>query len=56
MCVCFTMCMCVMQEELRPEYEEALLEKKAKVKELSKKKVLFLGLCFRFNFMICDTN
>ncbi|KAF3854770.1 hypothetical protein F7725_022825 [Dissostichus mawsoni] len=27
------------EEELRPEYEEALLEKKAKVKELSKKKL-----------------
>ncbi|XP_010783153.1 anoctamin-1 [Notothenia coriiceps] len=31
------------QEELRPEYEEALLEKKAKVKELSKKKMAQIG-------------
>ncbi|XP_033941207.1 anoctamin-1, partial [Pseudochaenichthys georgianus] len=31
------------QEELRPEYEEALLEKKAKVKELSKKKMAHIG-------------
>ncbi|KAK5902316.1 hypothetical protein CesoFtcFv8_007582 [Champsocephalus esox] len=31
------------EEELRPEYEEALLEKKAKVKELSKKKMAHIG-------------
>ncbi|KAK1888001.1 Anoctamin-1 [Dissostichus eleginoides] len=31
------------EEELRPEYEEALLEKKAKVKELSKKKMAQIG-------------
>ncbi|XP_059191503.1 anoctamin-2 [Centropristis striata] len=32
------------QEEMRPEYEEALQEKKAKVKEKSKKKVLYLSV------------
>ncbi|KAK5867461.1 hypothetical protein PBY51_011953 [Eleginops maclovinus] len=31
------------EEELRPEYEEALQEKKAKVKELSKKKLAQVG-------------
>lgn len=40
------MCMCVLQEELRPEYEEALQEKKAKMKSQSKKKVLHLSVCF----------
>lgn len=34
---------CVLQEELRPEYEEALQEKKAKMKSQSKKKVACLS-------------
>lgn len=38
--------MCVLQEELRPEYEEAVQEKKDKVKATSKKKVLYLSVCF----------
>lgn len=39
------MCMCVLQEELRPEYEEALQEKKAKMKAQSRKKVMNLSVC-----------
>lgn len=34
-------CVCVLQEELRPEYEEALQEKKDKVKAQLKKKVMW---------------
>uniref|UniRef100_A0A8C2W944 Anoctamin n=1 Tax=Cyclopterus lumpus TaxID=8103 RepID=A0A8C2W944_CYCLU len=34
------------EEELRPEYEEVLQEKKAKMKAQSKKKVLCLSVCF----------
>uniref|UniRef100_A0A8D0AN27 Anoctamin n=1 Tax=Sander lucioperca TaxID=283035 RepID=A0A8D0AN27_SANLU len=34
------------EEELRPEYEEAVQEKKDKVKATSKKKVLYLSVCF----------
>lgn len=37
--------MCVLQEEMRPEYEEALQEKKAKMKAKSKKKVLYPTVC-----------
>uniref|UniRef100_A0A3B4UE69 Anoctamin n=1 Tax=Seriola dumerili TaxID=41447 RepID=A0A3B4UE69_SERDU len=33
------------EEEMRPEYEEALQEKKAKMKAESKKKVLYLCVC-----------
>lgn len=35
----------VWQEEMRPEYEEALQEKKAKMKAQSKKKVVYQTLC-----------
>ncbi|KAM7396662.1 hypothetical protein PAMP_019688 [Pampus punctatissimus] len=35
------------EEELRPEYEEALQEKKDKMKAQSKKKVLYLSVCLK---------
>lgn len=48
--------MCVLQEELRPEYEEALQEKKTKMKAQMKK--VFIGVCAssRWNVMICESN
>ncbi len=49
------MCIYVLQEELRPEYEEALQEKKAKMKAQSKKKVLCLSVCFCVSDMTCNT-
>lgn len=43
--------MCVLQDELRPEYEEALQEKRAKVKAQDKKKVHYINiLCFCLQF------
>lgn len=40
----------LLQEELRPEYEEALQEKKAKMKAQSKKKV---ACCVRVRVCVC---
>lgn len=37
-----SLCVVLLQEELRPEYEEVLQGKKAKLKGQSKKKVFFL--------------
>lgn len=36
------LCLGLLQDELRPEYEEALQEKKAKMKAQAKKKVFLL--------------
>lgn len=56
-CSVFYTGMCVLQEELRPEYEEALQEKKTKMKAQMKKKV-FIGVCAssRWNVTICESN
>uniref|UniRef100_A0A3Q3LJY5 Anoctamin n=1 Tax=Mastacembelus armatus TaxID=205130 RepID=A0A3Q3LJY5_9TELE len=46
------------EEELRPEYEEALQEKKAKMKTQSKTKVSYMRVffvCFRYKFIMCNT-
>lgn len=48
-----TVCLFALKDELRPEYEEALQEKKAKIKAKSKKKVFherffFIYLLFGF--------
>lgn len=43
----YSVFVCVLQDELRPEYEEALQVKKAKMKAQAKKKVFvfFLHFC-----------
>lgn len=48
----------MLKEELRPEYEEVLQEKKAKMKAQSKKKVfcpIVFFAYFRYNGSTCDT-
>ena len=53
--MCSNICLCVLQEELRPEYEEALQEKKDKMKALSKKKVLYLIIYVRLRYNLINS-
>lgn len=52
--MCSNICLCVLQEEMRPEYEEALQEKKDKMKTQSKKKVLYLTVCVCFRYFFSE--